>query len=1249
MSDLRRAGASALLAELAYPDLPIVEHRDEIVAAIREHRVIVVAGETGSGKSTQIAKMCLEAGRGVDGLIGHTQPRRLAARSVARRVADELGVELGREVGYTVRFDDRVRPETLVRSMTDGVILAEIRRDRRLRRYDTIVVDEAHERSLNIDFLLGYLTRLVRERDDLRVVIMSATIDTERIAAHFGGAPVFDVAGRVHPVEIRYRPPAPDADQPAAIADAVGELVAQGHGDVLVFVSGEREVRDAAEALSRLDHPPVEVLPLYARLTGREQDRVFQAHRGVRVVVSTNVAETSLTVPGIRSVVDTGTARISRYSHRLKVQRLPIEPVSQASAAQRAGRCGRLGPGVAVRLYDEDDFAARAAFTDPEIVRTNLAAVILQMTALGLGDVAEFPFVDPPDRRAIADGYALLDELGALASPKGDGKRTLTDVGRQLARLPVDPRYGRMIIEAARLGCAREVIVIVAALSIHDPRERPAEERARADELHRRFVVPGSDFLTLVKMWDHLRDAQRSMSSGQFRRACRAEFLHHARIREWQDLVRQLREAAASIGIVAESRHGDGGERPAAHPDHVHRALLPGLLSHAGVRTQDGRTYRGARGAVFSVAGGSALGKSAPAWVVAAELVETNAIRARMVAGIRPEWLEAAGAHLVKRSYDAPRWDQRQGRAVVTERVTLLGLPIVAGRTVGLDRVDTTLARELFIRHALVEGEWSTHHRFPQLNAATIERAREAARRRRRADPLDGDVLFDFYDSVVPHDVVSSRHFDAWYRRARGDGADPMVLALGADDDLDGWPDTWADGQIKLSLRYCFEPGADDDGITAVIPVEMLNQIDARAFEWLVPGERAALGAAMVRTLPKDVRRDISPLAEAERDLAAALTSHAPRGRVRDVAAAALRARAGRDVDPAVFDLASLPPHLRMRFEVIGADGRVIAAGRDLDALRRALAADVRRAVAAAVPVAERSGLTDWTFGDIAPEVTAAGNAAGVAAGVRGYPALVDDRSSVSLRVFTRPEVQAALMPGGVRRLLVLATPSPRQQIERAWRHDVKLAVAALAARGDGWSLRALVDDCTLALAGEAMRRSGRLPWTADEFALLRRLAAELIGAEAARAARRAGDVVVRAAALHERIDRLVTAAVQASAADLRRHLDRLVRPGFVTATELTRFDDLDRYLAALDHRLRQVPESPRRDAERLGEVRRVERQYADLLDRLPPSEVTDQVSEFRWQLEELRVGVFAQHLGTARPVSPTRLRRELATLDVKS
>ncbi len=1258
--------------------LPIAERWDDLARALEQHQVVIVAGETGSGKSTQLPKLCLQLGRGVEGMIGHTQPRRVAARTIAERLADELGVELGSAVGYSVRFTDRVADDTLVKVMTDGILLAEIQRDRLLRRYDTIIVDEAHERSLNIDFLLGYLCQLLPQRPDLKVIVTSATIDTERFAAHFGRpgapAPVVVVEGRTYPVEVRYRPygeePGDDRDQVQAVIDACDELAGHGDGDVLVFLSGEREIHDTADAIRRLQLRHTEVLPLYARLSAVEQHRIFQSHTGRRIVLSTNVAETSLTVPGVRYVVDAGAARISRYSHRLKVQRLPIEPVSQASANQRAGRCGRVAAGVCIRLYSEDDFAARPEFTEPEILRTNLASVILQMTAIGLGDIAGFPFLDPPDPRAVRDGIALLEELGAIETATGPdattvspavtaGSRRLTALGRRLARLPVDPRLGRMVLEAERHGCVREVLVIAAALSIQDPRERPAEHRQHADEMHRRFATDGSDFLAFVRLWDHLREQQQQLGSNQFRKLCRAEYLNYLRVREWQDLYSQLRQVAGELGI----RHGS----EAGHPDRVHQALLSGLLSQIGLRdTAQGadararagslkeqrdarraaREYRGAHGSRFAITGQSAAAKSLPRWVMAAELVETNRLWARTVAPIQPEWAERLGEHLVKRSYDDPRWDERRAAAVVTERATLFGLPVVAGRAIGLDRLDPALARELFVRHALVLHEWQAPHAFLAANRAFVAQMRELGERVRRIDLVDDDVVFAFFDLRVPASVTSAREFDRWWKRARH--ADPELLTLTVDAltalrgqaerrlDPRDFPGSWAQDDLELDVTYRFDPGAPDDGVVVHVPLAVLNRVRMDGFDWQVPGMRDELVTALVKSLPKAYRKELHPLA----DVTAAASRRLPATPSGDPFLAAL-GRALTDVSgvivpPEVFDLARVPSHLRVTFSVEDERGQRLSAGKDLDELRAALNPRVRHAVARVMPIDERAGITHWDLGDIPREIesTSDGHV------VRGYPALVDDGDSVSLRVLTNPGLQQRVMRLGVRRLLLLTTPVARRAAEARLTNASRLVVAR-----SRFSLDDLVRDCTVAATDRVLAEAGAPVFTEDEFVALRRRCADEVPGRTAEALATVTDILAAAHEVEQRLSRLRTESVRPSAEDALAQLDRLVRPGFVVATGVHRLPDVLRYVRGIARRLDKLPDDPAKDRRKLAEVRALEQRYTRLLDRLDRGAVTPEVIDLGWLLEELRIGVFAESLGTARPASTQRVVKELQRL----
>jgi ATP-dependent helicase HrpA len=1247
----------ALVPRIAYPEeLPIAARREELLAALADHQVVVVAGETGSGKSTQLPKLCLELGRGAAGMIGHTQPRRVAARSIAERVASELGSPLGGTVGYAVRFNDTVGPDTLVKVMTDGILLAEIQRDPLLRRYDTIIVDEAHERTLNIDFLLGYLHRLLPRRPDLHLVITSATLDVERVAAHFGNAPIVEISGRTYPVEMRYRPvgaePDDDRDQVQAVCDAIEELAREGPGDVLVFLSGEREIHDAADAVRRLDLPNLEVLPLYARLSAAEQHRVFQPHTGRRVVLSTNVAETSITVPGVRYVVDTGEARISRYSHRLHVQRLPIEPVAQSSANQRAGRCGRVAPGICIRLYGEDDFLGRPEFTEPEILRTSLASVILQMAALGLGDVAAFPFLDPPDHRSVRDGLALLEELGALDLDHGGDGPQLTPVGRRLAQLPIDPRFGRMVLEAERLDCVREVLVIASALSIQDVRETPNDQREQATALHRRFRREGSDFLGTVALWDYLREQQRALSGNQFRRLCRSEFLHYVRVREWQDLHSQLRQTAGRLGI----RPGTAE----AHPDRVHQALLAGLLSHLGVRDRDSREFRGARGAKFVLVPGSALAKKPPSWVVAAELVETSRLWGRVAAAVQPEWAERLGAHLVKRSYGEPEWSAERGTVTTTERVTLYGLPIVAGRRVGYARLDPQGAHELFVRHALVLGEWDTRHRFVERNRTFLEERRAWEERvRTPVAVVDDDRLEAFFAARVPPEISTVRQFDRWWRDERSKQPHLLDLTpegLGLDDvgsADEEFPDAWAIGEASLPVTYSLDPGSEVDGTAVHVPIGMLNQIDADLFDWGVEGTRTALVEAVVRTLPKDLRRQLIPLADTAKAATAVLGE--PDGPFAAAVAAAVTAVGGVKVRPTDVDLTRVDSHLRVTFVIHADDGSVLATGKDLPTLRRSLTRELRASLLRTFPGVERSGLTSWDLGTLPQTLVAersvptadpdAGRRrrprpAGPDLGtwtVTAYPGLVDEGDTVSLRIFSNPLLQQRVMRGGVRRLLVLTSGVGRTHLERQLTNAARLAITRA-----GLDQSAFLDDCLTAVVDRILDAEGGVVWDVETFEQRRQAVRSRAGTQAGNVVRQAAAIVIAATELHARLDRLVAASLQPTVADARAHLDRLVRPGFVLTAGVDRLDDVARYVQGIGRRLDKVAADVAKDQRLLTQVRGLERRYGQLVEggaRGPD------VTAVGWLLEELRVSLFAQTLGTAVPVSPARIERELARL----
>ncbi|MGW0139464.1 ATP-dependent RNA helicase HrpA [Streptomyces calvus] len=1260
-SEERMAGRRARVPSVTYPEqLPVSQKKDAIAEAIRDHQVVIVAGETGSGKTTQIPKICLELGRGVRGMIGHTQPRRIAARTVAERVAEELDTPLGEAVGWKVRFTDQVDPEgTFIKLMTDGILLAEIQTDRELRAYDTIIIDEAHERSLNIDFLLGYLAQLLPKRPDLKVVITSATIDPERFSRHFGDAPIIEVSGRTYPVEVRYRPlleedsDDADRDQITAITDAVEELMAEGPGDILVFLSGEREIRDTADALTKKRYRSTEVLPLYARLSHAEQHRVFQQHSGRRIVLATNVAETSLTVPGIKYVIDPGFARISRYSHRTKVQRLPIEPVSQASANQRKGRCGRTSDGICIRLYSEDDFLSRPEFTDAEILRTNLASVILQMTAAGLGEIEKFPFIDPPDHRNIRDGVQLLQELGALDATQKDPRKRLTETGRKLAQLPVDPRLARMVLEADRNGCVREVMVIAAALSIQDPRERPADKQTQADQQHARFRDETSDFLAYLNLWRYIREQQKERGSSSFRRMCKQEYLNFLRIREWQDIYTQLRTVAKQMGI-----HLNEDDAPA---DHIHVSLLAGLLSHIGMkdvkeskdsapagRRDGGRNeYLGARNAKFAIFPGSALFKKPPRFVMSAELVETSRLWARVNAKIEPEWVEPLAAHLLKRTYSEPHWEKDQAAVMAYEKVTLYGVPIVAQRKVNYGRIDPEVSRELFIRNALVEGDWRTHHKFYADNRRLLTEVEELEHRARRRDILvDDETLFDFYDQRIPEHVVSGAHFDSWWKRKRQEQPDfldferEMLIRESAEAvTKDDYPDSWRQGPLKFRVTYQFEPGADADGVTVHIPLQVLNQVTDEGFDWQIPGLREEVVTELIRSLPKPIRRNYVPAPNyAKAFLERAVPLQEP---LTVTMARELKRMVGVPFEAEDFDWSRVPDHLKVTFRIVDERRRKLAEDKDLEALKLRLRPKARKALSQAAAATaqrqggeslERKGLTDWTIGSLTRvfETRRAGQP------VKAYPALVDDGDTVSVRLFDTEAEQAEAMWKGTRRLILLGIPvNPAKFASEKLTNAQKLALSA----NPHGSVQALFDDCATAAADKLIADFGGPVWDEESYRkLFDKVRADIVDTTV-RAVGQVQQVLAAWQACERRLKGVRSPALLPNLQDVRAQLDGLVRPGFVTGAGLRRLPDLMRYLVAVDRRLQQMPTNVQRDTTRMAKVHEMRDEYAWLLEQMPQGRpVPREVLEIRWMIEELRVSYFAHALGTAYPVSDKRI-----------
>ncbi len=1236
------------MPKVTYPeDLPVVARKDDIAAAIQGHQVVIVAGETGSGKTTQIPKICLELGRGIEGMIGHTQPRRIAARSVAERIAEELNTELGTAVGYQVRFADHSSANTLLKVMTDGILLAEMQRDRDLRRYDTIIIDEAHERSLNVDFIIGYLKQLLPRRPDLKVIITSATIDPQRFSKHFHDAPIIEVSGRTYPVEVRYRPLTQltddggvDIDQVTGICEAVEELWTEHRvmgGDILVFLSGEREIRDAAEALTAMALPHTEILPLFGRLSSAEQHRVFSQHTGRRVVLATNVAETSLTVPGIRYVVDAGTARISRYSQRTKVQRLPIEPISRASASQRAGRCGRVADGICIRLYSEEDFEARPEFTDPEILRTNLASVILQMTSLGLGDIARFPFIDPPDSRQITDGIRLLEELQAIvpaADQVRDNRKRLTAYGRKIAQLPLDPRLARMVIEAEINGALHEVLIIVAALSIQDPRENPMDKRQQSAEKHRRFADDHSDFVTLLNLWNYLKEQQQELSGSAFRRMCKAEYLHYLRVREWQDLHSQLRAACKSLDLQQNSSEADH--------DAIHRSVLSGLLSQIGLRDVEKREYIGARGARFGISPGSSLFKKQPQWVMSAELVETTRLWARVNAVTDPAAIERLAGHLVKRSYSEPHWEKKRGAAVALEKVTLYGVPLVAGRKVGYARINPEESRDLFIRNALVEGDWETHHRFFHDNRALIKRLTELEARARRRDILvDDETLVEFYDARLPAAIVSGQHFDSWWKQTRREQPDLLTFtedllvsdsaeAVSADD----YPQTWQKNGITLPVTYQFEPGAAADGVTVHIPLDVLNRVDDDGFDWQVAGLREDLAIALLKSLPKPTRRNFVPTPGHARSALASADPAA--GHLTDELAHALGERTGVHIPASEWDWSRVPDHLRITFRIESPTGAVVGEGKDLAALQEQLAPKFRETIQWAAASIERKGMQQWVFGDLpATFERRVGDRV-----IQGFPAVVDHGDSVAVEVLASQQERDSATRLGVRRLLLLNTTAPWKRVLALLTNAQRLTLG----HNPHGSVPGLLQDCLAAAVDSIVaERPGGQVLGPVEFDETLRIVRSQVVARVMEVIDLVEPLLVKSREIELALAAMTSPVMAPARQDMQAQLRSLIYPGFVAESGFSRLRHLERFLRGIIARCDHAPSQVARDAEHMETVARVRREYDTLIAALPfTRRIGADAVALRWMIEELRVSLFAQTLGTAYPVSEKRIYKAM-------
>ncbi len=1192
------------------PALPVTQKREEIARAIAAHPVVIVCGETGSGKTTQIPKILLEMGRGEKKYIGHTQPRRIAARSVAARIAEELKVELGGVVGYKVRFTDKVGPRTQIKLMTDGILLAETQGDPDLKAYDTIILDEAHERSLNIDFLLGYLKRLLPRRPDLKVVVTSATIDAERFSKHLDGAPVIEVSGRLYPVEVRYRPVGGDEEdttrdeEEQALADAVQELFREGPGDVLVFLPGEREIRDATAVLAKANLKGAEILPLYGRLSVADQDRVFHPAGARRVVLATNVAETSLTVPRIRYVVDAGQARVKRYSYRNKVEQLRVENISQAAAQQRAGRCGRVADGICIRLYGEDEFKLRPAYTDPEVLRASLAAVILRALSLNLGKVEDFPFLDAPNSRAIADGYGLLAELGAV-----DDENRLTDVGRELARLPLDPRVGRMLIAARAEGCLEQLLVIAAALSVQDPRERPLARQSAADERHARFADERSDFLALLKLWK-LQDEQG------LRRICRDNFLSYPRMREWRDVHTQLQTAVDELEWKHSSARMDKPDGYRA----IHRALIAGLLGNVGMQDQTEKNYTGARGIKFWVHPGSGTKKPGQ-WVIGAELVETTRLFARTVATIEPQWLEELGAHLLKRHRDNPHWEKMRAQVVALERGTLYGLPLYTSRRVHYGPLDPGFSRGIFIRSALVEGEFDTKAPFFAHNRRLVAEIERMEHKSRRPDILvDDELIHAFYEERVPEGIHNGADFEKWRKEAEREN--PKLLHLKRDDLMrheaagittDAFPHELKLGANAYQLEYHFDPRSPRDGVTMTVPVALLNQVPAARCDWLVPGLLREKVRALTKSMPQRLRHKLGPLEEfAEEFAARAAPTDTP---LAQALARHMRAELNLDVPLDAFRPDSAPPHLHMNFLVIDEHGRQLGIGRNLAELKRELGAHTSSVLQQEAPVGEGERFTGWTMGELAEmmEIERGGQT------LVGYPALVDAGDAVTLQVFDAPEKATELHRAGVRRLLAIAFKDRVRDLERSWARDVVLGP--------------VTEDLVAAALDRAFLGES-LPMTQADFA--RRVAEGrsrfmLVAQEVARTA---AAILAAHADLKKKLAPAAKSFAQA-AQDIEQQLARLLGSGWLANTPWARLQHFPRYLKAAAARLEKLRTDPARDARLMTDLQPLLAAWLRT-----PRPLHAEQAQFGWLLEELRVSLFAQQLKTPVPVSAKRLAK---------
>lgn len=1231
---------------IKYPEqLPVSQSVSRISKAIKENQVVIIAGETGSGKTTQIPKICLELGRGVNGFIGHTQPRRIAARTVANRIADELNGKLGEQVGYKVRFTDQVSDNTYIKLMTDGILLAELQKDRLLRQYDTIIIDEAHERSLNIDFILGYLKQVLKKRPDLKVIITSATIDPERFSEHFNNAPIIEVSGRTYPVDIQYHPlDDNDSDYIMGIINAIESLDDLALGDILVFLNGEREIRDVAFALEKESLRDTQILPLFSRLTVAEQNRIFAPHKGRNIVLSTNVAETSLTVPGIRYVIDPGTARISRYSYRTKVQRLPIEPISQASANQRSGRCGRVAAGVCIRLYSEEDFLSRPEFTDPEILRTNLATVILQMLSLGLGDISNFPFVQAPDERNIKDGMRLLEEIAAIKSAQAKIPQ-LTTTGRNLSRFPIDPRLAKMLITAESLGCSVQVAIIVSALSIQDPRERPMEKQQASDECHNRFKDKNSDFISLLNLWIYIQTQQKALSGNQFRQMCKKEYLSYLRIREWQDIFSQLKQTFIENKLQWNDFDStDFDNENVASQDTLHQAILSGLLSHLG-NLDENREYKGARGSKFYIFPGSGIAKKSPKWLMATELVETSRLFARMCAKIDVTWVEPLAQHLIKKHYSDPHWEKKRGSVAAYEQVSLYGMVIVAKRKVTYTRIDPVLCREMFIREALVRGDTTMREPFLQKNNHLVQQIEDLEDKARRKDFLvEEDDMVDFYLARIPDNVTCQASFLSWWHKAKLKDAKLLdftrALLLKQDKGISkkDYPVTWQQNNITLALSYNFEPGAQDDGISVEIPVSVLNQVDDQGFEWLIPALRLELITALIRSLPKQLRKNFVPAPNYAQACFDAINPG--QGGLYQALEKQLLRMSGIRLPENSWVLESLPDHLKINFKVLNNKGKVIKQGRDLVALQESLQGQVKESIKAVADKGiERKNIIKWDFKAIPKSYEKKSSNLTIQA----FPALVDNKNNVAIELFEHQSQAEQAMLKGVSRLVLLNTQSPIKYLETKLPNKAKLGLYF----NPFGKITDLLNDCIEACSQQLIKEYGVIPYDEDTFNIVRDNVRADIADKVLESAIKLEKILSLRHDIAKKMKGNVPLNVIQSHGDIKQHLESLIFKGFVTTSGVDRLDDILRYVKGIFRRLEKLPVDPNQDRLKMIEVEKANELYKGLLNQQPKNQPhnTD-IVELGWLIEEFRISLFAQNLGTTQPVSLKRIKLKIKELD---